>query len=176
MSSKRSRGPAKPGGKSTAARGGAETAPVQEIPAGGAGAVALAGDESTGGATRGSSAFVDATAGTAPSSSGAVIDLPLVEAAREAAAAAGEAAAVRDDTGRIHTAQAISIPSLRTSALRAAALSAMLAGATRLQAAAVVSEAAAPADGDLAALLDLGGPGMPIVLVSAGGVRTRLPV
>lgn len=148
---------------------------AQVTPAG-AGARTLAGDVSPGGASRGSSADLDAA--STPAAIQTMVDLPLVEVARELAAASGvEAAAVRDGHGRISAAGPIELPSLRTSAVRAAVTCAVVGGARSLQSAVLVSDVATPSESDLAALLDLGGPGMPIVLLSPGGaVRTRTPV
>jgi hypothetical protein len=54
---------------------------------------------------------------------------------------APEGAAVRDSDGRTYAAPSVSLPSLVVTALQLAVASAVAAGATRLEAAAVVTEA-----------------------------------
>jgi hypothetical protein len=85
-------------------------------------------------------------------------DQKIITLARSTRArvAASEGAAVRDETGRTYTAAAIALPSLQLSALRLAVAMAVSSGAQRLVAAALVSEAAEPDPGDLAAVRDLG--------------------
>jgi hypothetical protein len=85
-------------------------------------------------------------------------DLKIITLARmtRARVSAPEGAAVRDETGRTYAAAAVSLPSLRLSALRLAVAMAASSGATSLEAAAVVSEAPAPDKGDVAAVRDLG--------------------
>ena len=70
-------------------------------------------------------------------------DLKIVTLARSARARVGaaEGAAVRDETGRTYAAAAVALPSLRLSALRLAVAMAVSSGASRLEAAALVSEA-----------------------------------
>ncbi|NYI06679.1 cytidine deaminase [Allostreptomyces psammosilenae] len=81
-----------------------------------------------------------------------------------------EGAAVRDETGRTYAAGTVELPSLRLSALQVAVAMAVASGARGLEAAAVVSTADAPADADLAAVRDLGGPGTPLLLAGPDGV------
>ncbi len=71
-------------------------------------------------------------------------DRKIVTLARSARArnAVPEGAAVRDETGRTYVAGSVALPSLRLSALRTAVAMAVASGATSLEAAAVVSEAA----------------------------------
>jgi hypothetical protein len=70
-------------------------------------------------------------------------DAKLVTLARSARARAGavEGAAVRDQDGRTYAAATVALPSLSVTALQLAVASAAAAGATRLEAAAVVTEA-----------------------------------
>ena len=85
-------------------------------------------------------------------------DLKIITLARSARArvAAAEGAAVRDETGRTYAAAAVSLPSLKLSALRLAVAMAVSSGASSLEAAALVSDAEA---------VDPGGP--------RGGARGR---
>ena len=85
-------------------------------------------------------------------------DQKIITLARSTRArvAASEGAAVRDETGRTYTAAAVALPSLQLSALRLAVAMAVSSGAVRLEAAALVSDAAEPDPGDLAALRDIG--------------------
>ncbi|WP_181788775.1 cytidine deaminase [Streptomyces phytophilus] len=80
-----------------------------------------------------------------------------------------EGAAVRDETGRTYVAGTVALESLRLTALQTAVAMAVASGATSLEAAAVVTEAEAPADADLAAVRDLGGPGTPVLLAAPDG-------
>ena len=84
-------------------------------------------------------------------------DEKLITLARSTRArvAAPAGAAVRDETGRTYTAATVALPSLRLSALRLAVAMAVSSGAVKLEAAALVSDAA-PDAGDLAAVRDLG--------------------
>ena len=70
-------------------------------------------------------------------------DAKLVVLARGARGRVGavEGAAVRDQDGRTYAAASVSLPSLTLTALQLAVASAAAAGATRLEAAAVVTEA-----------------------------------
>ncbi len=85
-------------------------------------------------------------------------DQKIITLARSTRArvAAPEGAAVRDETGRTYAAAAVALPSLKLSALRLAVAMAVSSGASSLEAAALVSEAAEPDPGDLAAVRDLG--------------------
>lgn len=84
-------------------------------------------------------------------------DAKIVTLARSARARnrAAEGAAVRDTTGRTYAAVTVALPSLRLSALEVAVAMAVSSGADRLEAAAVVSEAAELTDTELAPALDL---------------------
>lgn len=98
-------------------------------------------------------------------------DAKLVTLARASRArtAASEGAAVRDLDGRTYTAAAVSLPSLRLSALRLAIAMAASSGARGLEAAAVVSDADAPGREDLAAVRDLAGGGVPVLQADPSG-------
>jgi hypothetical protein len=84
-------------------------------------------------------------------------DAKLVTLARSARAriAAIEGAAVRDSDGRTYTGASVSLPSLSVTALQLAVASAAAAGATRLEAAAVVTEASTLDGSGHAAVRDL---------------------
>lgn len=84
-------------------------------------------------------------------------DTKLVLLARSARArtAAIEGAAVRDQDGRTYAAASVSLPSLSLTALQVAVASAVSAGATRLEAAAVVTEASTLDGAGHAAVRDL---------------------
>ncbi|WP_203927680.1 cytidine deaminase [Virgisporangium ochraceum] len=84
-------------------------------------------------------------------------DAKLVTLARQARARinAIEGAAVRDSDGRSYAAAAVTLPSMTLSALQLAVASAVSAGAARLEAAAVVTEASTIDDPGLAAVRDL---------------------
>ncbi|TPQ21674.1 cytidine deaminase [Streptomyces sporangiiformans] len=99
-------------------------------------------------------------------------DRKIITLARSARARNGvpEGAAVRDETGRTYVAGTVALPSLRLSALRTAVAMAVASGAKSLEAAAVVSEAEALAEEDLAAVRDLGGPGTRALLAGVDGV------
>jgi hypothetical protein len=97
-------------------------------------------------------------------------DLKIIALARAARArvSAAEGAAVRDDTGRTYAAAAVSLPSLRLSALHLAVAMAVSSGADNLEAAALVSDGDGPDPGDLAAVRDLG-PGAIVFHVALDG-------
>ncbi|WP_457029851.1 cytidine deaminase [Kitasatospora sp. P5_F3] len=99
-------------------------------------------------------------------------DKKIITLARSARARNGvaEGAAVRDETGRTYVAGSVALPSLELSALRTAVAMAVASGAKGLEAAAVVTEALAPTEADLAAVRDLGGPGAPLHLAGPDGV------
>jgi hypothetical protein len=84
-------------------------------------------------------------------------DAKLVTLARAARARinAIEGAAVRDGDGRTYAAAGVALPSMTLSALQVAVASAVSAGAARLEAAAVVTEASTVDDPGLAAVRDL---------------------
>ena len=104
-------------------------------------------------------------------------DRKLITLARSARARNGvpEGAAVRDETGRTYVAGTVELASLRLTALQTAVAMAVASGAKSLEAAAVVTAAESPADGDRAAVHDLGGPGTPVILAGPDGtVRTTV--
>ena len=84
-------------------------------------------------------------------------DAKLVTLARGARARVGaaEGASVRDQDGRTYAAATVALPSLSLTALQLAVASAAAAGATRLEAAAVVTEAATLDTAGQAAVRDL---------------------
>jgi hypothetical protein len=86
-------------------------------------------------------------------------DAKLVVLARGARGRVGaaEGAAVRDQDGRTYAAASVSLPSLTVTALQLAVASAAAAGATRLEAAAVVTEASTLDGAGHAAVRDLAG-------------------
>lgn len=85
-------------------------------------------------------------------------DAKLVTLARAARARVGavEGAAVRDTDGRTYTGASVSLPSFSMTALQLSVAVAAAAGATRLEAAAVVTEASTLDGAGLAAVRDLG--------------------
>ncbi|WP_213454037.1 cytidine deaminase [Rhizomonospora bruguierae] len=97
-------------------------------------------------------------------------DSKLVVLARGARARVGaaEGAAVRDQDGRTYAAATVALPSLGLTALQLAVASAAAAGARSLEAAAVVTEAAAVEEAGRAAVRDLA-VDAPIHLAAPGG-------
>jgi len=105
-------------------------------------------------------------------------DRKLITLARSARARNGvpEGAAVRDETGRTYVAGSVDLDSLRLTAVQTAVAMAVASGARSLEAAAVVTAAAAPSAADLAAVRDLGGAGTPVILAGPDGVvRATVP-
>ncbi|MCW2869752.1 cytidine deaminase [Actinacidiphila oryziradicis] len=98
-------------------------------------------------------------------------DRKIITLARSARARNGvpEGAAVRDETGRTYVAGTVALESLRLSALQTAVAMAVASGAESLEAAAVVSGAAAVSAEDRAAVRDLGGPDTPVLLAGPDG-------
>jgi hypothetical protein len=99
------------------------------------------------------------SAATVPSASAELSaeDAKLVTLARSARARVGavEGAAVRDQDGRTYAAANVHLPSLSVTALQLAVASAAAAGATKLEAAAVVTEASTLDGAGHAAVRDL---------------------
>jgi len=97
-------------------------------------------------------------------------DAKILTLARATRARAGtaEGAAVRDLEGRTYAAATVDLPSLRLSALQVAVAMAVSSGATGLEAAAIVGDAA-PAEADLAAVRDLGGAGTAVLVAGPDG-------
>jgi cytidine deaminase len=85
-------------------------------------------------------------------------DAKLVTLAKAARARVGaaEGAAVRDQDGRTYAAAPVNLPSLRLTALQVAVASAVSAGASTLEAAAVVSTSSSVDTEGAAAVKDLG--------------------
>ncbi|XVV14198.1 cytidine deaminase [Actinoplanes sp. CA-131856] len=100
-------------------------------------------------------------------------DNKLVTLARSARARVGaaEGAAVRDQDGRTYAAATVALPSLAISALQLAVASAVASGATKIEAAAVVTEAAELESGGRAAVRDLAASAPIHVAGPAGTVR-----
>ncbi|WP_333771525.1 cytidine deaminase [Streptomyces sp. IBSBF 2435] len=104
-------------------------------------------------------------------------DRKLVTLARSARARGGvpEGAAVRDETGRTYVAGTVALESLRLSALQTAVAMAVASGAKSLEAAAVVTAADAADDAGRAAVRDLGGAAVPVIVAGPdGSVRGTL--
>ena len=98
-------------------------------------------------------------------------DRKLLTLARSTRARTGarEGACVRDDDGRTYAAASVDLPSLRLSALQVAVAMAVSSGARSLEAAAVLGAEAAARDPDLAAVRDLGGAGLAVLVASPDG-------
>lgn len=100
-------------------------------------------------------------------------DRKLVTLARSTRARTGaaEGAAVRDSDGRTYAAATVDLPSLQVSAVGVCVAMAVASGSKGLEAAVLLTDADAVADGDLAALRDLGGAG---VVVHRGDARGEI--
>jgi hypothetical protein len=110
--------------------------------------------------------MADAAAGT-PAADLPAEDAKLATLARGARGRvqAAEGAAVRDETGRTYSGATVALPSLPLSALGLAVATAAASGARGLEAAVVVRrDADLPAD-ELDAVRDLGGAGVPVIVV-----------
>jgi hypothetical protein len=97
-------------------------------------------------------------------------DTKIITLARSARARTGaaEGAAVRDETGRTYAGTSVDLPSLKLTALQVAVAMAVSSGADDLEAAALVTAADAPADGDVAVVRDLG-PKAPVLVAGPDG-------
>jgi len=104
-------------------------------------------------------------------------DAKLVILARSSRARVGaaEGAAVRDTDGRTYTACTVALPSLQLTALQAAVASAVAAGASGLEAAAVVGDSADLDAPSLAAVRDLAVDAPVLLADPAGTVHAVLP-
>ena len=114
---------------------------------------------------------------TPPPEALAAEDAKLVTLARGSRGRIGapEGAAVRDETGRTYAAATVALASLHLSALQGAVAQAVAAGARGVEAAVLVAEADQPDADGMAAVRDLGGLGVPVLLVGPDGtVRQRL--
>lgn len=83
---------------------------------------------------------------------------------------AAEGAAVRDETGRTYSGATVALTSLPLSALRLAVAQAAASGARGLEAAVVVRASAALDPVDVDAVRDLGGAGVPVIVVGTDSV------
>ncbi|MBB4930320.1 hypothetical protein F4561_001140 [Lipingzhangella halophila] len=101
-------------------------------------------------------------------------DQKLVTLARASRArnSAHEGAAVRDETGRTYVATTVVLPSLRLSALQAAAAAAVSSAAESLEAAAVVTQAGELTEADAAVAGDL--KTATVVLAAPDGTPTTI--
>ena len=102
-------------------------------------------------------------------------DAKLVTLARATRARTGatQGAALRDADGRTYAAATVALPSLQVSAVGVCVAMAVSSGSGGLEAAVVLGEDVGVADGDLAALADLGGPGVPVHVGDARGQVLR---
>ena len=90
--------------------------------------------------------------------------LVVLARATRTRAGAAEGAALRDLDGRTYAAATVDLPHLRVSALGAAVAMAVASGAAGLEAAVLLTGAEAATDDDVAAVGDLGGAGVPVLL------------
>lgn len=87
---------------------------------------------------------------------------------------AAQGACVRDTDGRTYAGASVDLPSLQLSAVQVAVAMAASSGAPGLEAVAVLSDAAVVSDDDLAAVRDLGGEGVAVLVGSPDGtVRAK---
>ncbi len=98
-------------------------------------------------------------------------DTKIVTLARSARARtrAREGACVRDTDGRTYAAATVDRGSLKLSAVQLAVAMAASSGAQSLEAIAVLGESTTINDSDLAAVRDLAGPGVTVLVVSPDG-------
>jgi hypothetical protein len=104
-------------------------------------------------------------------------DAKLVTLARGARGRVGavEGAAVRDETGRTYSGATVSLASLPLSAVQLAVAQAVASGARGLEAVVVVRASDDVTDADLSAVRDLGGAGVPVLVVASDGrLRARV--
>jgi hypothetical protein len=99
-------------------------------------------------------------------------DRKLVTLARatRARTRAAEGAAVRDQDGRTYAAATVDLPSLQVSALQTCVAMAVASGSTGLEAAVLLTASGTVPESDLAAVRDLGGPGVPVHVGDPRGV------
>ena len=102
-------------------------------------------------------------------------DKKIVTLARSTRARTGAAqgACVRDTDGRTYAAASVDLPSLSLSAAQLAVAMAVSSGAPGLEAVAVLADPAAVAESDLAAVRDLGGAGVTVLVGSPDGTVTE---
>lgn len=93
-------------------------------------------------------------------------DRKLVTLARATRARVGaaEGAALRDAGGRTYAAATVDLPSLRVSAVQVCVAMAVASGSQGIEAVVVLTEASEPSPDDLAAVRDLGGEGVPVLV------------
>lgn len=98
-------------------------------------------------------------------------DLKLLTLARttRSRTRATEGACVRDTDGRTYAGATVDLVSLKLSAVQVAVAMALSSGAAGLEAAAVLGEATVADEADLAAVRDLGGPGVTFLVASPDG-------
>ena len=101
-------------------------------------------------------------------------DAKLVTLARSARGRVGapEGAAVRDETGRTYASASVALSSLRLSALQAAVAQAVSAGARGLEAAVLVGGSGEADAAGAAAVRDLGGDGVRLIVLGPTDVGT----
>lgn len=97
--------------------------------------------------------------------------LTLARSAR-ARTRAAQGASVRDTDGRTYAAADVDLPSLRLSAVKVAVAMAVSGGSRGLEAVAVLGDPPVLTDDDLAAVRDLAGAGVPVLLATPGGSVT----
>ncbi|UYM05740.1 cytidine/deoxycytidylate deaminase family protein [Solicola gregarius] len=102
-------------------------------------------------------------------------DVKIVTLAKATRLRTGSAqgAAVRDLDGRTYAAAPVDLVSLQLSALQLAVAMAVSSGARGLEAAAVSTDSDV-AEADLAAVRDLGGPGVDVIAADARGAATAV--
>lgn len=101
-------------------------------------------------------------------------DAKLVTLARGARGRVGapQGAALRDETGRTYASASVDLPSVRLSALVLVVAQAAAAGARGAEAAVVVGPD--PSQADIAAMRDLAGPGVTVMVCAPDGtIRSR---
>jgi len=101
-------------------------------------------------------------------------DRKLVTLARATRARTGaaEGAAVRDADGRTYAAATVALPSLQVSAIGVCVAMAIASGSRGLEAVVVLTGAGAASEGDLAAVRDFAGVGVPVLVGDARGTIT----
>jgi hypothetical protein len=111
--------------------------------------------------------MADESAVGGPATALSAEDSKLATLARGARGRVGavEGAAVRDETGRTYSGATVALASLPLSALRLAVAQAAASGARGLEAAVVVRADAALDAVDVDAVRDLGGAGIPVIVV-----------
>ena len=116
--------------------------------------------------------MADQSAAGTPAADLPAEDAKLATLARGARGRVGaaEGAAVRDETGRTYSGATVALASLPLSALRLAVGQAAASGARGLEAAVVVRRDTEVDAADVDAVRDLGGPGVPVIVVGTDAV------